>query len=316
MRVGLIVDSACDLPHDFVKENNIYILPVTITIDGHTIVDDHDPDTTREFQQSGLMEKGHTAETQAFTEDQIRDLFLEEIVTQYDFAFLETIARSRSQIFDNAEAAMNRIMRDYRPKRHAAGRKGAFSMRVVDSGTMFGGQGVLAAHTVHLINQGIGKAELRTRVNQMRDNIYGCLVPKDLYYIRARGRQRGDKTLPWLSTFLAKTLGIFPVIWGRGSEGGAVAKERSFEAAIDTMFSYGVKRVRAGLLSPYVVISYGIPDDEFEQLPGVARLREACEQNNVTLLCCRGGITSGIYVGPDSIGLALAAPPHEFEMDS
>ena len=316
MRVGLIVDSACDLPHDFVKENNIYILPVTITIDGHTIVDDHDPDTTREFQQSGLMEKGHTAETQAFTEEQIRDLFLEEIVTQYDFAFLETIARSRSQIFDNAEAAMNRIMRDYRPKRHAAGRKGAFSMRVVDSGTMFGGQGVLAAHTVHLINQGIGKAELRTRVNQMRDNIYGCLVPKDLYYIRARGRQRGDKTLPWLSTFLAKTLGIFPVIWGRGSEGGAVAKERSFEAAIDTMFSYGVKRVREGLLSPYVCVSYGIPDEEFEQLPGVARLREACEQNNVTLLCCRGGITSGIYVGPESIGLALAAPSHEFTTDS
>ncbi|MFC4257809.1 hypothetical protein ACFOZ5_02050 [Marinobacter lacisalsi] len=38
----------------------------------------------------------------------------------------------------------------------------------------------------------------------------------------------------------------------------------------------------------------------------------ASEESDVTLLRCRGGITTGIYVGPDTIGLALAASPHEF----
>lgn len=58
---------------------------------------------------------------------------------------------------------------------------------------------------------------------------------------------------------------------------------------------------------------YGLPEYEFEQVRGIKRLREACEENGVTLLCCRGGITSGICLGPDSVGLALAAPPHEFK---
>ena len=30
MRVGLIVDSACELPYSFIQENNIFILPVTV----------------------------------------------------------------------------------------------------------------------------------------------------------------------------------------------------------------------------------------------------------------------------------------------
>lgn len=63
-------------------------------------------------------------------------------MSEYDFAFVETIARARSEIFNNANVAMNRIIANYKPYREAAGLEGRFAMRVVDSRTVFAGQGL------------------------------------------------------------------------------------------------------------------------------------------------------------------------------
>ena len=315
MRVGLIVDSACELPYSFIKENNIFILPVTVKVDGHTFVDDHDPETTRRFYNSGSMELGHQATTEAYSVDQIYNLFMDKIVNQYDFAFLETIAEDRSDIYKNAIAAMHRIIASYRPHRQAAGLSGKFSMRVVNSNTFFSGQGMLAAHTVHLINQGIGKNQLREEVSNFTKHIYGCAIPRDLEYIRQRGRQRGDKSVSALQAFLAKHLKITPLLWGAGSGkgGGPVFRGRSFEAAVERMIDYACARIRHGLLSPYVVFSAGMEEHEIYQLPGFDRLVQTCKEHGVTLLASPANITSNIYVGPGGAGLALAAEPHRFQ---
>jgi fatty acid-binding protein DegV len=221
MQVGLLVDSACDLPYSFIRDNDIFILPITVHLDGETIVDDHDPDRVREVYRSGLLSRGHAADTEPYSTEQIHQLPLEKVVTHYDFAFLETVAASRSNIFANATEAMNRTMTDYRPYRKEAGREGAFSMRVVDSGTIFAAQGVLAAHTIHLIKQGIPKQELRRQVSDFRQYIYGALVPRDIYYIRKRARARGDKSVSGLTAFLSKTLNINPVVWAQGADSQA-----------------------------------------------------------------------------------------------
>lgn len=114
MRVGLIIDSACDLPYGFIRDNGLFILPVTARIDNQTFVDDHDPVKTEAFYQSGLLDRGHEADTEAFNVEQIYTLFMKDIVTQYDVAICETVTRSRSQIYENAAAAMQRVMADYR----------------------------------------------------------------------------------------------------------------------------------------------------------------------------------------------------------
>lgn len=108
MRVGLIVDSACDLPYEFSRKHNLFVLPVTAVIDGQTYIDEHEPVRTQEFYQSGLLQKGHHAETHAFSAEQIHDLFMEKIVTEFDVAICETVTRSRSLIFQNATEEIGR----------------------------------------------------------------------------------------------------------------------------------------------------------------------------------------------------------------
>ena len=225
MRVGLIVDSACDLPYEFSRKHDLFVLPVTAIIDGQTYIDTHDPVRTQEFYQSGLLDKGHQAETEAFSAEQIHNLFMEKIVTQFDVAICETVTRSRSQIFDHASEAMNTVMANYEGARKAAGREGKFSMRVIDSKQIFAGQGLLAAHTLRLINQKVSKNTLRHEVETFTDKIYTCVIPRDLHYIRERARRRGDKSVSAMAAFMGKVLNINPVIFGQGVEGKLAASE-------------------------------------------------------------------------------------------
>ncbi|MAA64312.1 MAG: fatty acid-binding protein DegV [Alteromonadaceae bacterium] len=312
MRVGLIIDSACDLPHEFSRRHNLSILPVTAVIDGQTYIDDHDPVKTQEFYESGLLQKGHHAETEAFSAQQIHDLFLSDIVTEYDVAICETVTRSRSLIYQNATEAMNSVMSHYREAREAAGVSGNFSMRVVDSKQLFAGQGLLAAHTLDLIEKKLSKNELRQQIESFTDRIYTCVIPRDLHYIRERARRRGDKSVSAVAAFLGKALSITPVIFGKGAEGEPVAKTRSFDDAVSKVMAYAAERVKAGLLTPYVCMSCGLSWEEINALPGLDNLREVCKEEGVELLLSQMGITSSIYVGPGSLCLALGAEDHAF----
>ncbi|MBW8808517.1 MAG: DegV family protein, partial [Lysobacter sp.] len=40
MRIGLVVDSACDLPLEYLQRNRIHLLPITVLI-GQAVLADH-----------------------------------------------------------------------------------------------------------------------------------------------------------------------------------------------------------------------------------------------------------------------------------
>src|SRR3546814_17722190 len=84
MRIGLVVDSACDLPKDFIERHSIEILPIAVRIDGTTQVDYRDQPATLAFLDSTIPERGVTAETIPYTVQQFRDLFHHKNVHNYD----------------------------------------------------------------------------------------------------------------------------------------------------------------------------------------------------------------------------------------
>src|SRR5690606_3652078 len=96
MRIGLVVDSACDLPPDFFERERVEILPIPVRIGDATQVDHRDEAQTLAFLESHIAERGANAETIPYSPEQIRDLFLERLVVEYDYVFCMTIAGSRS----------------------------------------------------------------------------------------------------------------------------------------------------------------------------------------------------------------------------
>src|SRR5690606_28651764 len=87
MRIGIVVDSACDLPGDFLRQQAITILPIAVRLDDQTLVDDRDPASLQRFLSENLGARGHDAETEPYTVEQVRDLFLGRLVIDYDCVF-------------------------------------------------------------------------------------------------------------------------------------------------------------------------------------------------------------------------------------
>jgi len=313
MRIGLVVDSACDLPGDYLAANDITILPITVRIGEAVLADHRNEQATLEFLHTQIAERGAEAETMPFTVQQIQDLFLKKLVIDYDYVFCMTITRSRSPIYDNAMQASFAILNEYRPIRAAAGNDTPFALRVIDSQCLFAGQGILPVEAVRLRAAGEGPAKIRARLESLALNTHGYLVPRDLYYIRNRARKKGDRSVSLLSAALGTALDIKPVLHANRGETGPVAKIKGFEPAAQKVFEFTARRVLAGLLTPTVCLCYGGELEEMRALPGYAPLREVCASQNIDVYESVMSLTGMVNVGKGALVVGFAAEPHRFE---
>ncbi|MBW8850235.1 MAG: DegV family protein [Xanthomonadales bacterium] len=312
MRIGLVVDSACDLPGSFIERNHVEILPITVKIGDAVLADHRNEQATLEFLHSHVAERGAEAETMPFSVEQIRDVFLKKLVIDYDYVFCLTITRTRSPIHDNAMQASFVILNDYRPMRTAAGQTSPFALRVIDTQQLFAGQGVTAVEAMRMIRDGDGVAKIRARLENLAINTHAYMVPSDLMYLRSRARTKGDKSVGLLSAALGSALDIKPVLYCNRGDTRPVAKIRGWEAAVQRLFGFGVERVRAGLMTPTVCLSYGGDLEEMRGLPGYTTLIDGCRDAGVEVFESVMSLTGMVNVGKGSLVMGFAAEPHTF----
>lgn len=313
MRIGLVVDSACDLPLDYLQKNDLTVLPITVRIGEAVLADHRDEQATLNFLDTQIAQRGAEAETMPFTVQQIQDLFLQKLVIDYDYVFCMTITRTRSPIFDNAQQASFAILNDYRPVRTAAGHDTPFALRVIDSQNLFAAQGVLAVEAVRLRDAGEGAPKIRARLENLALFTQGYLVPRDLYYLRNRARTKGDRSVSLLSAALGSALDIKPVLHCNRGETAPAAKIKGFDLAVQKLFGFTVKRVESGLMTPTVCLSYGGELAEMRALPGYENLRLACKALNVELFESVMSLTGMVNVGKGALVIGFAAETVKFD---
>lgn len=313
MRIGLVVDSACDLPKSFIEQNQIEILPISVRIDGQMFVDDRDRSRTADFYKAHSGDKGHDAETLPFTVDEIKDLFLSRLVVDFDYVLVQTIMQSRSPIFDNATKASFAILNGYKEVRKKADVEGPFALRVMDTQQIFCGQGVIAAETMRLINEGMPVNQIRQEINDLAPCVYSYATFPDIYYVRERARKKGDHSISWLGATLGTALNIKPIIRGYQGNTEPVAKLRGFEHAVESLFAQAVSQIKRGLLAPYLCVSFAGELEKISELPGYSELEVAANQNAVTLLPSVMSMTGAVNTGPGTVCIGYAADTHEFQ---
>jgi DegV family protein with EDD domain len=312
MRFGIVVDSTCDLSAKFYAEHGIGILPITIHIDNHTFVDDRDPALIARYLAENLGARGAAAETEAYTVEQVRDVFLGRLVLDYDCVFCLTVTSTRSPIFEHARQASFAILNSYRPVRKAAGIDAPFLMRVIDSQTLFAGQGVGACEATRLIaapNPNVGA--IRERLEHVARNTYAYMLPRDLYYLRARAQKKGDRSVGWFSATLGSALDIKPILRCYRGNTGPAGKARGFDAGARALFAYACARASAGLIVPVMCVSYGGDLAELYALPGYDSLRQTCAEHGVELLESPMSVTGMVNVGVGAVTLGFAAEEHD-----
>lgn len=312
MRIGIVADASCDLPQAFYREHRIGILPITIRLGDELLVDERDPALTHRFYTEQLAAKGLDAETQPYSAEQIRQKFLDGIVLDYDYVFCITITANRSPIFENATKASFAILNDYKAVRAAAGVTGPFALRVVDSRNMFCATGVLVAEAAKLAKAGQPPNDIRKRLDELRENICGYMVPGDLYYIRNRGIKKGEKSVGLLTYAIGTALDIKPVILSYRGETQPVAKPRGYERAVERMFAHVTAQIRAGIDTRHVCISYGGDPARIVTLPGYEALAQTARHHGIELLISAMSATAAVNAGGGCVAIAYGGDLRAF----
>ncbi len=313
MRIGIVVDSACDLPLSFIKDNNIVILPITLHLDGRQMIDQRDPATTLDFYAQHVAAAAQ-AETTAFSVEQTKKLFLEKLVIDYDLVFVFTIASSRSPMYDNVKKAALTILNEYKAPRLAAGIKTPFAMRVIDTQNCFAAQAICVIECVRMLKAGESHNRIRERIEYLVHNTFGYMLPRDLKQLRARAQKRGDKSVGLMQYVIGSALDIKPLVRGYRNNTGPVARVRHFEEGCAKVFKYVESQVERGLLTPTLVLEYGGDPGNLETLPGYAELMETARRNGVEVFVAMMSMVAGIHVGEGAMGVAFAASEHEVSL--
>jgi DegV family protein with EDD domain len=314
MRIGLVVDSACDLPLEYLQKHELTLLPITVRIGDAVLADQRNQEATLQFLENKSDELMAQADTQPFTVQQVQDLFLRKLVIDYDYVFCMTITKTRSPIFENTQQASFAILNDYKGPRTAAGITTPFSLRVIDTQSVFAGQAIAAVEAVRLRDAQEGAPKMRARIEQVALNTQAYMVPRDLNYLRARTRHRGDRSVSLLSATLGSALDIKPVLHCNRGETGPVAKVKGFDNAAEKLFTFAARRVRDGkLLTPTLAMSFGGPLEEMRRLPGYAELIETCKAHRVEVFESLMSLTGMCNVGKGSLTLGFASEAPAWE---
>lgn len=314
MKIGLVVDSSCDLPHSFFEEDGIELMPTTLRIGDQSFEDRRNETQTIAFHTEHMEQKTEIqVESTPFSSEQIEKLFLDKLVRKYDHVFCLTVTQSRSDIYENAMKASLGILNKYKKVRSDAGLDGHFALAVINSGNIFTGTAVLAAEVIRMIKAGAAPSAIDSRIRELVPHTYCYMVPPDLLHIYKHASKRGDKSIGWTGFMLGSMLDIKPILLGHMDETGPVAKLRHFDAAVETMFANVTRAVRAGLSAPAICIGYGGDPVAVKNMPGFMRLNAEAEVAGVAIHIAPMSMTGGVHTGPGCVTVAFVSDKHIFE---
>lgn len=305
-RTLVVVDAACDMPSEWLAENNIVVLPIKLSVDDWELFDTHNEFDAMEFFRKDLSARGNSASTTPLGPNESRDFIQSYLNEKIDFVLQVTIAAGRSRIYMNSLAAMSQLTVMHNRVRRAIGNRSPFKTWVVDSETGFTGQAVLLAETVRQLNNGIAAADVAASIEHLRSNVHTLMVPKDLFYLYKRAREKGDRSLSWLSYNVAQALDIKPIVLGHAGTTEPILKVRGHAEALDRTIAIASDHVKRGLTTPTVCASYAGNLEDIRTLTSFRDLRDICMRHNVELMLSTMSVTGGINVGIDAFSIAFA----------
>lgn len=313
MEIGLVVDAACDLPPAFLAEHGVEVLPIGIRLGERLLEDVRDPERTAAFYRERPDRRTELhAESRPLDAVGIETAILERWATRYDHLLCMTITAGRSPIYAHATRAVLTVGTRAREARRAAGLPLRWGATVVNSRSMFAGQGVLAWEAARLRAAGVSLGELELRLRSLAEHIHTYLVADDLYFVLHRAARKGDRSVNWASYALGNLLDVKPILHCHRDTTGPVAKARGFEAGARRLFDNLLAQCAVGLELPCVCLSYAGDLARLERLGGFAEFRAALQTQGVTLLVSQMSKTGAINVGVGSLSVAFAATRHQF----
>jgi fatty acid-binding protein DegV len=303
MRVGLVVDASCDLPDSYLEAHGIRVLPAIVQADGKTWVDDRDPDQTMMLYRRFIADRGQDASSSACSAEEISEIFLQELVLDFDRVLVISAGAEFSNMFARATEASYTILQSYRERRGAG--TGGFALRILDSSSMCAGEAVLVARAMHLLaGNRLGFEDMRRTLRTEVGQVSCLLVPGDPWYLRRRGLDGHGNGVGRAEYAAMLVSDLKPVIELSGGRRRTLARRRGFRRACALALTHARNAIARSPGGPALVLSFGGDPRLIRQMPAYQDLELAAADARMELHFAVMSAAVGARLGPGALSVA------------
>lgn len=215
MRVAVVTDSTSDLPPHLVAENQIFIIPAILVIDGKSLEDG--PEISRDSFYRALPSLKTPPTTASPSIDVYMALYSRLRLAGYDRVVSIHVSRALSGVHDTAMSAAQNF--------------DGF-VHVVDSGQVSMGLGFQVLAAAHAARQGNGLEDVIAAAIEIRSRIRVVAMLDTMEYVRRSGR------VTWAQASIGQVLQLKPFLSIRDGSVVRMGDARTRRGGIERLYKF------------------------------------------------------------------------------
>ncbi|RXM74373.1 DegV family protein [Clostridium tetani] len=176
MNTVILTDSSCDLPLEYIEENNIKFLSLTYNLSYGSFPDDFGKTMSHEKFYNELR-KGELSTTSQINAYSFRKCF-EELIKENKSILYLGFSSVLSECINSAEIAKNELLEEY-PKA---------DITIINTKSAAIGQGLLILKAVEMLKKGSSKEDIISWIETYKYNMNHWFIVDDLMYLKRGGR--------------------------------------------------------------------------------------------------------------------------------
>ncbi|NOZ63295.1 MAG: DegV family EDD domain-containing protein [Calditrichaeota bacterium] len=278
-KFGVVVDSSCDLPEDFLVSNDVHIIPVRLTFGEQTYRDKFDI-TPEEFYQKLAESPFHPKSSQPVYKD-VKQI-LDEIIPDYEQLIAILLPRAVSGTFQVV--------------RNAAKNYGEDKIVCVDGKTISGATGLIVMEAIEAIKQELPLEQILEKINYAVENTHIFISVPTLEYLVKGGRISASKGL------LGKILRLSPLV-SFNNEGKLVPIGKAFgeQNSLKKMVKMAVEKAEEYEERRFIVAHANAPEKAKWTVEQIRRF--FMPEEHIPVVTVTPAL--GVHAGPGAVGLAF-----------
>lgn len=278
MALTIITDSGADLPLSYFKENNVILLSLKVQLDGKEYDDLIEIEPSKIYQ---AIRDGKIPKTAQVPPNVFEELFTEMAKNNQDGVYI-AFSSGLSGTYSTASMILNQVKEVYPD----------FKLTVIDSTCASLGHGLVVMEAVRLVNEGVPKEELVSRVEFFSHHMESLVSVHDLDYLARGGR------LSKASAFLGGLLNIKPLIHMEEGKLVPIEKLRGKKKVLNRLIE--LMKERGDQLGNQIIgISHAESDDTLQDIKTM--IEEAFHPKQIVVTDIGSAI--GAHTGPGTIAI-------------
>ncbi|KGR80567.1 DegV family protein [Ureibacillus manganicus] len=271
----IFADSACDLPKEFLEENNVELFTLRVHLNDAEY-QDIDPKEVYDAMRQGAVPKTSQVSPEEFL------VAFEQLAKNNEEGIYIAFSSNLSGTYNTAVMIATQLKEQY-PN---------FNLKIVDTKCASLGYGLVVKEAVALRNSGLSLDELTSRTETIASHMTQLFTVEKLDYLAAGGR------ISKSSAFIGGLLSIKPILHVEDGKLIPLEKIRGRKKAIQRIIDIMVER-GGDFSNKTVGISHGDDLEFAEEVKSLISVKLNPKSFDITLI----GAVIGAHAGPGTIAI-------------